>query len=152
MKKILNIKNSVLAFTLMVMTMMFGACATGGNEYDLPLDEASATGLCGVKWVMHSVTGGERVEYSAYVFNLDGTGSSYEQVSAEDELKTSGFTWKSYNTSSISGSTAMHMLVIKLNGSKGEMSTYYKVVGNTLRLNNGQGGVFTYMPEDMNAQ
>ena len=145
MKKILNLKSVILAFSMLIVAITFNSCATGGSEYDYPLDEAASTGLCGVKWVLQSTMGDEQVAYSSYVFNLDGTGYSEEKEAAEDELKRSKFTWKSYNL----GTGSMHMLSIKLESSKFEMSTFYAVSGQTLRLNNGQGGIFTFVPEEL---
>ena len=40
------------------------------------------------------------------------------------------------------------MLSITMEGSKYEMSTFYVVTGTSLRLNNGQGGIFTFVPEE----
>lgn len=144
MKTIMNLKKSLLAIATIIATIAFSACATGGEEFDYPEDNPASTGLCGVKWVLKSVSGGETTNYSAYYFELNGTGYSEEKATEEDELTRKLFTWKSYNI----GSSSMHMLTIRLEGSKYDLSTYYNVTGETLRLNDTQGGIYTYVPED----
>ncbi len=144
MKKILNLKSVILAFSMLFVAIAFNSCATGGSEFDYPLDDPATTGLCGTKWVLQSVMGGENVEYSSYVFNLDNTGYSEEKTENDTEITRNQFTWKSYNL----GANSMHMLSITMEGSKYEMSTFYVVTGTSLRLNNGQGGIFTFVPEE----
>lgn len=141
MEKILKLKSFLMAIMVIASAISFASCDTGGEEYDYPVDDPVSTGLCGTKWVFGGATGSSETYYTSYTFNVDGRGI-HEFTEENGERGTSPFTWTSYNI----GSSSMHMLIIVID--KTEMMTYYNVTGNTLRLNDGSGNVYTYYPEE----
>ena len=138
MKEKLNFKNLFMIVAMLFATVSFTSCATGSEESEYPEDDPATTGLCGIKWVLQSATGGDS-SYSAYYFDYTKRGYS-EIKNDEGEIERTNFTWVSYNT----GSTT-HILTINIGGA--EYYTYYVVSGNTLRITSGSG-VLEYVPED----
>lgn len=138
MKEKLNLKNLLLALSLLLVAVSFTSCSTGGDdeEFNYPEDEPSATGLCGEKWVLDKILGTqEEIEYLSYLFTLDGRGVTEEKK--DGKVITTRFTWKSYNI----GSTS-HMLVLD-----GSAVTYYVVSEGKLRFSPGGGTVLEFIPE-----
>lgn len=138
MKEKLNMKNLLLALSMLFVAVSFTSCSTGGDdaEFNYPEDEPAATGLCGEKWILSNLIGTtEEIEYLAYTFDIYGRGVAEEKK--DGEIVTTKFTWKSYNI----GSTS-HMLVLD-----GNAITYYVVTDNKLRLSPGTGTVLEFVPE-----
>lgn len=137
MKEKLNLKNLLLALSLLLVAVSFTSCSTGGDdEFNYPEDEPSATGLCGEKWVLNNILGSqEEIEYLSYLFNLDGRGVTEEKK--DGKVVTKRFTWKSYKVG-----TTTHMLVLDDN-----VSTYYVVSEGKLRFSPGGGTVLEFIPE-----
>lgn len=137
MNKKLNLRNLLMAISLLFGAISFTACDTGSDSsFDYPEDEPVATGLCGEKWVLQNIIGSsEELFYLSYVFDIQGRGICEEEKNGQ--IETTKFSWKSYNT----GQT-LHMLVLNENA-----VTYYTVADNKLRLNPGAGYIFEFVPE-----
>ncbi len=137
MKKEFNFRNLLVVIAILLATVSFTAC-NSDNDMDYPEDLPAATGLCGEKWVLKSISSAspsDTVQYLAYTFYLNGNGICEEAKG--DKIESFKFSWKSYNMGA-----ATHMLILNDN-----MLTYYIVTDNTLRFSSGQGGVLEFVPE-----